>query len=155
MSSSETKRQLFTIGHSNLELARFLSLLSRHGIEAIADVRSQPYSGRNPQFNRDSLERALASHKVIYVFLGDQLGGRMNDFVPGNGAQRYRWMAQTEKFSSGLNRIRDGVRKYRLAMMCAERDPLKCHRSILICRHLRDDLYLVEDLRTVPVVAGR
>jgi len=71
--------QLFTVGHSNQECAKFIDLLLRHGITAIADVRSQPYSQYTPQFNREILEQALTQRKVKYVFLGRELGARAAD----------------------------------------------------------------------------
>ena len=65
---------VFTIGHSNLESAKFVALLKQHGIQAVADVRSSPYSQYNPQFNREPLQRAMQEQGISYVFLGAELG---------------------------------------------------------------------------------
>jgi uncharacterized protein (DUF488 family) len=99
-----------------------------------------PYSSRNPQFNREPLKRALKSHNIDYVFLGEELGARPKDpscYVAGKAI--YQKIAVSPLFKNGLERIESAVQKgYVLALMCAEIDPMTCHRSILICRNLRD-----------------
>jgi uncharacterized protein (DUF488 family) len=65
---------LYTIGHSTHSLAQFLDLLAKHGISAIGDVRSTPYSRLHPQFNRESLQKEMVRHHIAYVFLGGDLG---------------------------------------------------------------------------------
>ena len=132
-------RDLFTIGHSSHALPAFLRLLEEHGVEVVCDVRSSPYSGRNPQFNREALRDALAERLVKYVFLGKELGARSED--PGcyvDGQARYERIAKTALFRSGLERVLKGIESFRVALMCAEADPLSCHRTILVCRGLRN-----------------
>jgi uncharacterized protein (DUF488 family) len=127
---------LFTIGHSTHPIERFIALLTRHGISALGDVRSYPRSRFNPQFNRDRLVGALEAERIGYVFLGDALGGKRDD-----PAERdYAKMAAAASFQAGLERVREGAVRHRVALMCAEKDPLDCHRFVLICRHLRRDL---------------
>ena len=131
------KATIYTVGHSTYPAMHFVQLLTRHEITAIADVRSQPYSRMNPQFNRESLQAVLKSVGIAYVFLGRELGARSSDescYV--NGKVQYDRLAQTSLFREGLDRIEQGLSKHRIALMCAEKDPLTCHRSILICRHL-------------------
>lgn len=133
--------ELFTIGHSTQTWEQFLELLTRHRIGAIGDVRSSPYSARFPHFNREYLKRALPDANIKYVFLGDELGARRAErecYV--NGVARYDRITRTAAFSAGLERVRKGVARYRLALMCAEKDPLECHRTILVCRQFRNDL---------------
>lgn len=128
---------LFTIGHSDHSLEAFLALLRTHGISAIADVRSAPFSRRHPQFNRDPLQAALRAAGIRYVFLGRECGARSDDPACYEGAKVcYERLAQTATFQSGLTRIQAGAQCYRLALMCAERDPLSCHRTILVARAL-------------------
>lgn len=133
---------LFTIGYSDRTIDNFIALLKQHKITALGDVRSTPYSSRNPQFNRESLKNTLKSHSIGYVFLGEELGARPSDrscFIDGKVV--YQKIASSVLFKAGLERIEIGVQKgYVLALMCAEKDPLACHRSILICRNLRDRL---------------
>ena len=129
---------LFTIGHSDHELAALVDLLRRHRVEVVADVRSQPYSARFPRFNKDLLERGLGEHHIRYVFLGRELGARRDEpecYV--DGVARYDLVAKTAAFTNGLLRVRNGIGESNLALLCAEKDPLTCHRTILVCRHLR------------------
>ena len=132
---------LFTIGHSTHTAEKFLDLVRQHKIEAIGDVRSNPFSAWTPQFNRTALEPALRQAGIQYVFLGDELGARrVEREVYIDGVARYERIAKLPAFQSGLERVRKGARKFRLALMCAEKDCLECHRTILVCRHLRRDL---------------
>jgi uncharacterized protein (DUF488 family) len=129
---------LFTIGHSTHSLEYFLSLLAKHRIEAICDVRSIPYSQHNPQFNREQLKERLRAVGVAYVFLGKELGARSgNSDSYIHGKVQYNHLAQEPSFQEGLKRVRTGIETLRIALMCAERDPLACHRTILVCRKLR------------------
>lgn len=132
-----TNRTVFTIGHSTHPLERFISLLQRNGVTAVADVRSAPYSRVNPQFNRETFQAALNSKGIAYVFLGKELGARSNDptcYI--NGKVRYERLAETDLFRSGIARLQQGIAAYQLALMCAEKDPLACHRTILVARYL-------------------
>jgi hypothetical protein len=130
--------QLFTIGHSNHEIASFMLLLKKHNITALADVRSHPYSRFLKHFNQSILSNALKNEGIYYVFLGKELGARPSSqecYV--NGKALYEKIAKTSAFNHGIERILQGVKKQRIALMCAEKDPLECHRAILICQHLR------------------
>ncbi len=132
--------ELFTVGHSNHDIERFLDLLEANGITAICDVRSSPYSRHNPQFNRELLQASLKKRNIAYVFLGKELGPRSDD--PGcyvDGKVQYSRLAASENFRSGMERLKAGMKRYRIAMMCAEKDPIGCHRMILICRALRGE----------------
>jgi uncharacterized protein (DUF488 family) len=128
---------IYTIGHSTHSLDEFVHLLGRPGITAIADVRSRPYSGRSPQFNRHELQASLKQFGIEYRFLGSALGGRPKDprlYV--RGTANYEAMAQTEAFKEGVERVVKGAQKHRLALMCSELDPIECHRCLLIGREL-------------------
>jgi len=130
---------VFTIGHSTHTLERFTSLLSLHAITALCDVRSTPYSQINPHFNREELKSSLLACGVRYVFLGKELGARSDDLsCYENGRVRYDRLAQSILFRQGLERLQEGVKTYRIALMCAEKEPLECHRTILVSRHISD-----------------
>jgi uncharacterized protein (DUF488 family) len=130
--------ELFTIGHSNHSIQDFMKLLQKYDISALADVRSHPYSRYLPHFNQVSLKNELLSQNISYVFLGQELGAR-----PGNpecyvdGKAIYEKIAATELFKEGIKRVLKGTKTYRIALMCAEKDPITCHRAILVCQHLR------------------
>ena len=130
--------RLFTIGHSNQTLPQLIAQLQRHGVDAVADVRSIPFSRRLPQFNRSELEVELPKQGVTYVFLGEELGARREESDAYNGFQAaYERIAQLPAFQRGLERVFTGVNKgLTLALICAERDPLTCHRAVLVSRHL-------------------
>ncbi|HXJ00872.1 MAG TPA: DUF488 domain-containing protein [Micropepsaceae bacterium] len=128
---------IFTIGHSNHTSARFLDLLRAHGITALADVRSAPHSRWASQFNKEALAAALAENGIAYVYLGKELGGRPKDPTLLNADKPdYAAIAQTDLFRAGIARLLEGAKTYRVAVMCAERDPVECHRFRLIARHL-------------------
>ncbi len=129
---------LFTIGHSTHEFPRFLALLQQHGIEIVADVRSRPFS-RLPWFCRPSLERELKENGIRYVFLGQELGARREERESYIGDRvDYDRISRTPLFQKGLERLKVGVAKGRIALMCAEKDPLDCHRTILVCRYAKE-----------------
>jgi uncharacterized protein (DUF488 family) len=129
---------LFTIGHSNHAIERFLELARGAGISAIADVRSTPASRRYPWFNQARLAPRLAAEGIAYVPLGEALGGRPRDprLYRDDGVADYAAMARTEEFQAGLDRVAEGARRYRVCLMCAEREPLDCHRCLLVARAL-------------------
>ncbi len=130
---------LYTIGHSNQSLESFLSALRTHCITAIADVRSYSYSNANPQFDREALAEALEAARIAYVYLGKELGARTdNPSCYVDGKVQYDRLAQTKSFQEGLARVQRGMEKYRVALMCAEGEPLACHRAILISRYLHE-----------------
>lgn len=130
---------ILTVGHSTHELEHFLALLTAHDVTAVADVRSVPASRFTPQFNRDPLKRALRTAGIRYVFLGRELGARSDDpscYV--DGQVRYGRLAKTSSFRDGIARLLTGRESQRIAVMCAEQDPLDCHRTVLVARVLAD-----------------
>ncbi|HKH98640.1 MAG TPA: DUF488 domain-containing protein [Candidatus Sulfotelmatobacter sp.] len=130
---------VYTIGHSNGTAEHLLALLDQHGITAVADVRSQPYSRFNPQFNRETLANVLKGSGRDYVFLGQELGARSEDpACYRDGRAQYALIARTALFGRGIERLLAGMEKFRLAILCAEKEPLTCHRSILIARYLHE-----------------
>ena len=130
---NEGRLSVLTIGHSTHSLEAFVNLLKAHTVGAVADIRSTPYSRYSPHFNRESLRSALRRHQIRYVFLGRELGARSDDpACYEDGRVQYRLLAQTELFHRGIERVEAGSNAYRIAMMCAEKDPLDCHRAILV-----------------------
>lgn len=129
---------VFTIGHSTHPIDVFLGLLQQNRINAIADVRSAPFSRYNPQFNRNDLQNSLKTARVRYVFLGKELGARSDDpSCYKHDKVQYDLLAQTPLFRKGIERVLEGAKSLRVALMCAERDPLECHRTILVSRELQ------------------
>lgn len=131
---------VFTIGHSNHSLERFLALLAGAGVEMVADVRSQPASRHFPHFGKAALAKALQEAGVSYLFLGRELGGRPTDAsLFHDGVADFERMAETARFREGLKRVMADAMWLRLALMCSEKEPLDCHRCLLVGRALSAD----------------
>ena len=131
-------KTVFTIGHSNHTSETFIALLRLHNITAVADVRSSPYSRFASQFNKAELASLLKKNNIVYVFLGNYLGARPNDpLCYRNSAIDFSRLSQTDYFQEGLERVIKGASQFNLALLCTEKDPIQCHRMILVCRHLR------------------
>ncbi len=130
---------LFTIGHSTLEQSELMRLLRMHRVTAVVDVRSTPFSKRVPQFDRPVLDQALDESGIRYSFAGKELGARRDEqhcYV--DGVARYDLISETPAFAEGIKRVVNGLENYRIALLCAEKDPITCHRTVLVCRHLRN-----------------
>ena len=137
-------RELFTIGHSTHTIEHFVSLLVTHGVSAVADVRSSPYSEYSPQFNRELIQQKLQDAHIGYVFLGKELGARRTEeSCYMRGQAKYEAIRNLPAFREGLDRVLEGIEQYTVTLLCAEADPLACHRTILVCpalKTLRPDL---------------
>src|SRR5512145_2633569 len=115
--------ELFTIGHSNHPLHRFIDLLAMHRVQLVCDVRSTPYSRFNPQFNREPLRAAIEADGIGYLYLGEWLGGKPREAgYSTDDAARFAMIAGSERFRAGLDRLVRESRARRTAVMCAEKD---------------------------------
>ncbi len=131
--------EILTIGHSNHTAERFLELLAGAGISLLVDVRSIPHSRWVPHFSRPRLQALLGEAGIAYEFQGDALGGRpARPELFRDGVADYERMAAEPEFRAGLARVRAAAAERRLALMCAERDPLDCHRALLVGRALAE-----------------
>lgn len=138
--NSRRRRTLLTVGHSDHAMAEFIALLKLHAVSILVDVRSRPYSRHHAQFNRETLAEALRTNGIDYKFMGDELGARRSEaacYV--DGKVQYDLVARLPAFIAGLLLLRELLEAGQVALMCAEKDPLACHRTILICRALRSD----------------
>lgn len=138
IAAPEAPVTVYSIGHSNHTIDRFLELLDQHEIEVVADVRTAPFSRYSTQFNKDALANSLKRHELGYVFLGRELGGRPDgeQYYDVEGHVRYDRLSQSDLFHAGLERLQRGARDHRVAMLCSEGDPTQCHRHLLIARVL-------------------
>jgi uncharacterized protein (DUF488 family) len=133
-------KQCFTIGYGDNPIDRFITFLQNFSIDAIIDVRSSPYSRFNPHFNREILEISLNRSDIGYRYMGDKIGGRYTD--PGllfpEGTVDYRKVQNTEKFQEGINEVLSIISSgKKIALMCAEKEPERCHRFALISPFLQ------------------
>ncbi|MDO9536826.1 MAG: DUF488 domain-containing protein [Thermoplasmata archaeon] len=139
----------FTIGHSNHSVLMFIELLQKHNISLIIDVRSHPYSKHVPDYNKDNITQSLSEYEIEYAYLGNELGGRTNDhgLLNENGQTDYLKVMQTINFKSGIKKVKQAIEagEY-LALMCTEKNPLDCHRFILISRALSQENITVKHI---------
>lgn len=130
---------IYSIGHGNKDIKDFISELKSFNIEYLLDIRSKPYSKWNPQFNQAAFEKELKNNGIIYVFVGDTLGGLPEDrsCYDFNGKVVYDLIKEKDFFKQGLKRLTTAnQKKIRLAIMCSESKPEECHRSKLIGQEL-------------------
>jgi uncharacterized protein (DUF488 family) len=141
--------EVWTVGHSNHGVSDFLSLLRGADIEVLADIRSWPSSRFSPHFNRTRLENAVERAGITYVFMGDTLGGRPDDpsCYDDDDYVLYERIAQTERFRHGIVRLQANIRKFRVAVMCAEENPQDCHRRLLLGKVLCDEGAVLHHIR--------
>jgi len=141
--------RILTIGHSNHSLEHFLSLLVRYSVKVVADVRSHPYSAYASIFDRERLAISLRTAGLEYVYFGNELGGRPrgNAYYDVDGRVLYGKVAESSAFLTGLARLENGLRQCVVAIMCAEEDPVGCHRRLLVSRVLATRGVTVEHIR--------
>lgn len=124
---------VFTIGHSRHTADHFVALLRAHAIKRLVDVRSQPASKWAPHFGRAALAQLLTAHAVDYVFMGDALGGRpKGEFYREDGSVDYARRAAATDFVIGIRQLVALARDRRTTILCAEEDPARCHRRLLV-----------------------
>ena len=146
----DSPRVIWTIGHSNMSIERFLELLRAHEIALLVDVRTAPYSRHWPQFSRDALARSAQADGVAYLFLGRELGGKPDDpaLRGPHGLPDYDAIAATPLYQDGIARLANLARERRTAFMCSEGDPAQCHRERLVARTLRAEGWQVRHILT-------
>jgi uncharacterized protein (DUF488 family) len=130
---------LFSIGHSNISAERFLAMLQNAGVNAVADVRTVPYSRQFSWFSQKALAASLSAAGISYAAMGDALGGRpRDDSSYRDGVADYEAMAAQPDYQAGLGCLLDAAARSRVCVMCAEREPLDCHRCLLVARSLAE-----------------
>lgn len=130
---------LLTIGHSNQEVPALLKVLAANSVQVVVDVRSAPYSRYASQFNKHALAAAIAAAGIRYLYLGDVIGGKPTapEYLDADGKVVYEKLSACARFQDGLDRLHNGVvAGWTICLLCAEEDPLKCHRHLLIAKEL-------------------
>jgi uncharacterized protein (DUF488 family) len=147
--SPRPAKTIWTIGHSNHALEAFLDLLARNRIGVLVDVRSSPYSRYASQFNREAIRPALQNRGIQYRFLGDLLGGRIEDeqFYDDQGHVLYGRLAESAGFRQGIEQLTEVLAQSRTVILCGEEDPTNCHRRLLVGRVLQESGVSVFHLR--------
>ncbi|MFA4824394.1 MAG: DUF488 domain-containing protein [Methanoregula sp.] len=140
MNQDIVPKKCFTIGYGDYPIELFLYFLQKTGIDTIIDVRSSPYSKYNLYFNRDNLEKSLIKNKIDYRYMGDKIGGRYSNpnLLFPDGTVNYLKVQNTEQFQDGINQVLSIISTgKKIALMCAEKEPERCHRFALISRVLQ------------------
>lgn len=145
-----TDMKVYTIGHTNHTLDDFLKLLKKNNINCIVDVRSTPYSKYTSQFNKKEIKTFLSINRIAYIHMGDEFGARRSDkeLYTKEGYLDFDKTRRDAEFLKGVDRIKSGCKKgYNIALMCTEKDPIDCHRSIMVSKGLIDNNIEVEHIK--------
>lgn len=139
--------ELYTIGYASFSMDDFIRTLRSYDITALVDVRSAPYSKFRPEFKKDLLHKTLTDNRISYIFLGNLLGARVADSAfYADGKLNYSLLKASEHFKMGIARVLTGMKDERIMLMCAEKDPVTCHRMFLICRTLRSYPFTIKHI---------
>ena len=146
-----SKHKLYTVGYTSFAtykarqykqsdgIEEFIQILRKFFIDAVVDVRSNPYSAGYEQFDKEALERSLNEHRIFYLFFGEELGARPLDLeLYTSGQADFDKMSKAEKFLKGCERLHNGLEKYNICLLCAEQNPIDCHRAILVAHQFRN-----------------
>lgn len=129
--------ELFTIGHSQHSINYFLSLLNKYRIDYLLDVRSTPYSKYAVQYNKENISRDLSFANVKYTFMGKYFGARLQnmELYHSEGYLDFEKVRELQDFKKGIENVILGLKQgHRIALMCTEKEPIDCHRAILVAR---------------------
>lgn len=168
--SKRSEITVLTIGHSTRTLDEFLSLLEKYQVSLVADVRTVPRSRHNPQFNKETFPESLQAKGVRYVHM-PELGGlrransdSINLAWENKTFRGYADYMQTKDFTDGLLKLVALARENRVALMCAEAFPWRCHRNLIsdalsvrsiVIRHiLTEDSFTTHELTPFALVDG-
>ena len=129
---------IYTIGHSNRNIEYLLEILRAMGLQQVVDVRAHPSSVKHPQFTKAYLQRALVDSGITYYWQGSQLGGRRKGRSPSPHhaissppLRAYADYTETREFLGAVRELIESASAMRTVLMCAERDPSHCHRSLI------------------------
>ncbi len=141
--------KIYTIGHSVHSVDFFLKLINKFSINCVIDVRSNPFSRYAPQYNISEIKKTLSSYGIYYIFMGKEFGARRteSELYDSDGLLNFEKVIRSNLFQSGMKRVKEGLDKgFNITFMCTEKDPLDCHRSILVGRAFYDENYEVLNL---------
>jgi uncharacterized protein (DUF488 family) len=142
---------IYTVGHSTHELTYFLKLLQLHQVNCLVDVRSVAASSYNPQYNKDTLSAFLKDNGITYLHFSKEFGARQTarELLDNTGQLDFEKVHHASHFRQGIERLKQGLIKgYTIALMCAESEPLDCHRFGMVSTALvRDGIDVVHIMK--------
>jgi len=134
---------IYTVGHSNIDIKKFINILKQNNIEVLIDVRSVPFSRYASQFNKDNIKRELEESGIVYIFMGNVLGGKPRQIYDDefHTADKiidvvYEKIRGQQGYQKGISRLIATAKTNKIAIMCSEENPNKCHRHLLITQSL-------------------
>lgn len=144
----EDKGTIYTIGYASFELPRFIKEIKKHGIQCVVDVRSIPASSHFPDYNHEQFEKKLLSQGIYYRHY-PEFGARQEDnqWYTKEGYLDFEKYTSSDYFKKGMTKIQDSMKLgYSFVFMCAEKDPLDCHRAIMVSKAFHDDGYSIKHI---------
>lgn len=142
-------KEIYTIGHSTFPIENLIKRIRLHNVNCIVDVRSTPYSKFAPQYNSLELKKLLNKIGMQYIFMGKEFGARQTDksFFTEEGYLDFEKFSKSVIFKRGIERINNGIAKgYSIALMCTEKDPIDCHRNILVAKELHRLNFIIKNI---------
>lgn len=130
-------KNIYTIGYTAFKIDDFINILKKYNITCVIDVRSLPYSQYYPDYNKDVFEKVLKSNRILYRNYSAEFGARQTEkcYLSPKGYLDFNKYVKSDKFESGYKKVLTGVDLgYTFVLMCAETDPIDCHRSIMLGR---------------------
>ncbi len=127
--------RLYSIGYATKPIPTFIEQLNRYHINVVADIRSVPFSKTFHDYHQGAIQGHLVRAGIRYVYLGEELGPRSKEphHYDACGQVQFDRLRHSSLYKQGVERLKTGIqRDYTIALMCAEKDPANCHRSLLI-----------------------
>ncbi len=143
-------KQIYTIGYTSFQINDFIETLIKYKITCLIDVRSTPYSQHYSDYNKDTLEITLKNKEIIYRNYAHEFGARQENtiFYANGGYLDFNKFTSSNQFLEGVKKVTKGIEKgYKFALMCAEKDPINCHRSIMLGKGFKELGYNVDHIK--------
>ncbi|EKQ57001.1 MULTISPECIES: DUF488 domain-containing protein [unclassified Clostridium] len=141
--------EIYTIGHSNYPVERLIDMLKHYNINTVVDIRGTPYSKYNIQYNKETIAQTLKDAGFLYIYMAKEFAAQRENRNSYNkeGYSDFEKVIAEKEFMNGIERLKTGCKKgYRIALLGAMQDPIRCHRSILVGRSLREHGFIVKHI---------